>query len=707
MAQPIPFNNETKSVDAGRPMHRIQSPTFSTDKQRPSGRGYECGCRHTGMYDPLTIADNLAILGLKAGIAAIPGIGPFLTGVNAAIAGVTGTDLEEELAKLLKHAGERLIFARYLRSIPAWVPVDRKGFPQDDPNFKEVPVEIEGFLSRSFQSFRDMPHLQWSRWYKWAFHVDPATGYRHMIGSGNVATESESERLSEVDANRAELTNIDFNSSIECILDCGAFYNAPGNRSGDKLGIMPALMFHPKWPFWPVANDYFWCRGRFVYDCAHASNSKTEGPGMGLHPTTINPISMFAFSRREGFKFEDNHFHTPSIRFQFFACKKGGYIDAEKLGGGDAKDDPIFIVDLPDGGGIEEMSWAIQHSEIVAGNTLVVRPRLLKHLQIFPYDIPGSEFPSAFKTKPIEPVIEILQPKDLKLLPQQVKITVPLSKLDASADACGFVLTLGWLDLDDSQADRVKKVSFRYVEMHELEVSGNLRFRLAINGRHQFFHVNDSKKSHNLNIPETVMHLIDDQSIDLDVHAFRRRGYGEYFEKTDKERTLRIGGLIDPGPTAEKVIKDGIEFIKLANGEFIRSDLLKELLKSGIDEIVGARRDVVWLDHVDQKNNTIASAVSREMFLDPPAIFVNQDEPAGFVDDPGPFNFQCSNISPDVDLRMSNLVTKLNGGQKQFNYAMEARQLFVLGDDDLIAVKINKGIIFFKMTGSLSIDHQT
>ena len=155
MSQPTPFNNETKSVDPGRPMHRVQSPTFSLTKPRASGRGYDCGCRSPSMYDPLTIGDNLAVLGFKGAISAIPTVGPIITAINQAIAGVTGKDLEAELVKLLKHEGEALVFARYLRSIPAWVPVDRKGFPEDDPNFKEVPVELEGFLSRSFWALVD------------------------------------------------------------------------------------------------------------------------------------------------------------------------------------------------------------------------------------------------------------------------------------------------------------------------------------------------------------------------------------------------------------------------------------------------------------------------------------------------------------------------------------------------------------------------
>src|SRR5882672_10449874 len=53
-----------------------------------------------------------------------------------------------------------------LRMVPSWVDVVKEpGGPER---------EVEGTLVRSFQTWTDVPLLQWHRWYDWNFHVSPS-----------------------------------------------------------------------------------------------------------------------------------------------------------------------------------------------------------------------------------------------------------------------------------------------------------------------------------------------------------------------------------------------------------------------------------------------------------------------------------------------------------------------------------------------------
>src|SRR5262245_32063493 len=62
------------------------------------------------------------------------------------------------------------------RAIPQWVPVQ-------PTNNQER--EIEGILLRSIHSYTDSPLLQWHHWYDWNFHIDPAPGFRSILGAAN------------------------------------------------------------------------------------------------------------------------------------------------------------------------------------------------------------------------------------------------------------------------------------------------------------------------------------------------------------------------------------------------------------------------------------------------------------------------------------------------------------------------------------------
>src|SRR5262249_18102218 len=147
---------------------------------------------------------------------------PFIRALaSAVLKAASDKDLDEyekDLAKFLAQKGEGFIFGNALRSIPAWVPVNRKKF---DPKFKEVDKEAEGLLTRSFIGCLDLPILPWNRWYNWNFHVriDDGDGFQHVIGKGNSLNTNEKEDL----GGAFDLTTIE---AFEMLRDNGPFQNS-------------------------------------------------------------------------------------------------------------------------------------------------------------------------------------------------------------------------------------------------------------------------------------------------------------------------------------------------------------------------------------------------------------------------------------------------------------------------------------------------
>jgi len=700
----MPPNNGNKPLK-NPPFHRVNSRNFNSRAQ-PDGLGYDCGCRDPAAdYSETELADILTKGAIDLADGLIP---PFIRGLaSLVLKAATDKDLDEyekELAKFLAQKGEGFIFAQALRSIPAWVPVDRRVQIKDgkkvrDVNFKEVDREIEGQLTRSFLGCLDLPLLPWNRWYNWNFHVriDPGNGFEHVAGRGNSLNRSEVEDLGggineNADAPREAFdmfkTSGPRDNSFECIMDVGAFSNAPGN--GGSAGIM----FDPGWPFWPMARDHFWCQGRWVYDCTHVQNVKVVKPGStatdsGQHWTQIHPARAFASHRFEGFQFEENDKAVLASRLLFTACRKGGYIDFDDFGKLAPEDDPVFIVDLPPPPLTGPITWPIGHTPDFPMNTLVLRPRLLVDFDFAPFKASRTLLTNDLGAvnRSIDPTVELIKSDEKVKLPDQAKITFPLSKLPAGTGLYGVVVSIGWFDPTGELAARIKKVTVAFDHLEGLDKDGELRLMFAANGRWQtkaMFGANKRFESVGQQIPLLVP---DDGRIQISAHGARRNSFGRFFERnTDAGRQLRVGGLIDPGPELQKAIDEGREIIiKLDDGGQLKflPAAAKELLKSR-DKIFGPRRDVTWKGDVDQDDNEVASAVARELFFKPFKLTSDKDEPLGLLDDATVFDFQMaidagSNRSY-VGHNMSEFVKDRKIVQQQKTIKLRGFRTRVVGD---------------------------
>ncbi|MEW5979682.1 MAG: hypothetical protein AB1898_28115 [Acidobacteriota bacterium] len=744
----IEKNNQTKAVSPTEPFVRIQSREFNPQSAHADGKGRDCGCRNTEDYDSIFLAAILAF-GLDELEDLVPIPSQLKNAANQALKSGTGKDLDDfkkELSQFLGNTGEGLIFGSGLRQVPTWVPVGRKvtrdkdGKKTFDPNFKEKDKEVAGILSRSFQSCTDLPLLPWQRFYNWNFHVrvdrdgvvvdsDGVSqkgkgGFLHVIGVANIPNDSEQEVIN-VDPNRAAFDVAPpsgivpggpfFENSLECVLDTGAFSRSPGNvfdspsrtpldRGGD---VLPGVMFHPRWPFWPMTNDYFWAQGRWVFDCSHVVDGDFFSDGIDRHWTQIHPIRAFACSRSEGFKFDENQKRVQASRFLFFACRMGGYIDLPPFSELDPADDPKFIVDLPPAPVSEELIWSIGHTEQFDLNTGVLRPRLLIKTEFAPFGIPTTFFQEGvhFAHK-VDPIIEPIRSSPDKKVFDQVKITVPLSNLPKGAPAFGFVTSLGWADPTNELAARVKKVTVSFDRLRDLDKDGELRFKFCVNGHWVYgpFHdVNDE----NLNVGGSLtVFLPEDAKVSLSVHGQERHGHGEFFEEEkDADRQLHVGGLFPFGSgklqetinSIKKQLELGQQVIDIS-GNQVAADSAKALLKvlEGAAEILKERRAVQWLKDVDQPDDGIASAVARELFFKPFPIFNKKDVPLGFVDDDHPhhFGFETGRLgdSPSVLLSyvgdtMAGLVKDFQAGTKSRTVTVLAHQTEVAGDAHLLSYK--------------------
>ena len=645
------FTNESKPWNKAKPFHRINSRNFKLNEPFADGLGYKCGCRNPATdYSQTGLADIIG-KGIVEALGSLipPLVKQIADGVLKATAGTDLEEIKKQVANFIAQKGEGFIFAQALRSIPAWVPVGRKG---RDKNFKEEEKEVEGRLSRSFQACTDLPLLPWNDFYSWNFHVSvpDGNGYEYVKGRGNRLDEDEMSDLGGAlgtgptrEAFAMLVNDGPKENSFECVWDTGAFSRAPGNhakRTGDDGGsFLPGVMFHPKWPFWPMTNDHFWAQGRWVYDCTHVGEDRGTDPDTGkktdLMWTMFRPCRAFAGYRYEGFKFDENEKAVPAARFLFFSTRRGGYVDLPPFSRLQGKDDPQFIVDLPPSPRPEPVTWPIGHAPRFAMNTLVIRPRLLMKVEFAPFGIPTSFFPDDVASfGKLDPKIEPIKSNDKIEVPDQVKITLPISQLPENTDAYGVVVSLGWADPTGELASHVKKVTLTLDNLNHLDKNGALRFKIGFNGHWVFAPAKDPP-NHQIPLNASFTLLVpDDGKIGLSVHGTQRHGYGEFMEeKTDKERQLRVGGLIDLGPEFDKLIKEGKDVILDLDGKTVHltPQFVKDLLNSK-DKLFGARRDVNWQNDVDQDDKEVASAVAREMFLQPFPLINKKDQPLGLVD---------------------------------------------------------------------------
>lgn len=602
------FPNDAKPVDVTRrAFHRINAPHYdvavdrSEDrrgaKRPPSGLAKECGARGPEAFQQSGFLEHLARLAaklLKSGLLAIPLVGPAIFLIDDAVKRLTGTSPVDELfaglAKLVGSSVEGALFARYLRSIPAWVPVGRRGYRaefryEEDGAPRTVAVEeereVEGFLTASFPLHNDVVFSQWSRFRHWAFHVLPAPGFRYLIGRGNIPDPAEQTFINQTDSfsNQPafeetlriygqQRPGADPDAgALECLLDVGAISQPPGD--GGFHGVQFSLL----WPYWPMAGDYFWAAGRWSYDCMRAvASGQTE-----LYPTQLNPIKAFATARFEGVKFPENASTVPAVRFLFFATSEGGFRDYHEVPGRKGPPgrphitlrdrDYEFIVDLPphDEG---RSPYPVGATIDFALNTIVIRPRLLMQVRAAPFVVEGQQprFAEGLKAVEIEPVIEILRPPSPTERPRQVRITIPLSKLPAAGpdakEMVGLDIALGWHDPVGEEVKQMVQVQATLFAPHVYSRSGPARFVTVVNGRWNLLAESlerDSseppsdfpprKKDRDGNprkpIQDVVLLLPRDAPVSIAACGIWFHGYGEFLENdTLAGRRLFVGGLL-------------------------------------------------------------------------------------------------------------------------------------------------------------------
>jgi hypothetical protein len=768
-----PFKVDQKAYDPlFRPFHRLNARTYDKQvdvgptpgKLGPTGKGRDCGCRNrddfkssalTGavvgaLLDSLDSAVNKALPGSKD-------LREFLEKQFNA----NGPSLKQRLTDFLSNLIEGGLFGGFLRFIPSWVPVNRKGFgPDFDPNEahnvgddgKEAEVEIEGRLSRSYQTHHHRPYTQWSRYYHWAFHVVPSRGFEHLVRRGVMRSPDDDKLLASADNDPAIFIyenggkvadSLATNAHFECLLDIGAFSQPPGD-SGQVLNH-PGIFYEKTWPFWPQHGDWFWATGRYVYDCTHVTPSKETDPDkpndkpkdIELHPSLINPVKAFATARYEGVLFDESDDPLPAMRFSFFACRKAGYYDYDGTHLQFGTTNYEFAVDLP-AAPSGNVVYDIGAVDEFALNTLLIRPRLVQKIEFAPY---GS-FDKTVDWHTEPPSIEVVRPTDGSL-PRMVKVTVPMDTVPKEKDGYGFTISFAWLA--PGVPTGIKKVTVKLDQFTFNQERDDLRMSIAVNGRMVF--VPTTKPSKTLLGPSDFLQgFPDDKGIVLlvppekgvRISAFgaHRRGFGEFIEENrtidparpsddssdrTKDRRLAVGGIFNVTKKqedeirklADQKLKDVIppqllgRFKKVQ--EAIDNDDFRKLLKKSIEDLVGQRRLVQWEKDVDfqesdaTKKNEIACAVAREMSIFPVDALNKQNEPKGFVEFLGTpaGTFPGDQSQLDVTAMLAKLSS---GGSAITTVEFNARPTKQVEDGGFIIHLVNPGTVDYvlKITATIA-----
>jgi hypothetical protein len=369
---------------------------------------------------------------------------------------------------------------RLLHIVPAWVLVP--GGPVR---------EVEGKLVRSFQTWTDVPLYQWHRWYDWNFHVEPADGFKNVRGMGNEAP------------NVPGHTPIVPGDTIECEWDVGAF----GLPSG-QLEFGPGPMFNLvsestsiDWA-WPMTGQYIWLSGRWIYDCGHTNSA-------GLMRSELHPCKAVASARWEAAKFSASSklawpangsvptadtLFLPGIQFMFYANRRGGYVDFDKINDQDYE----FIVDLPKIAGTV-ISAPIAPTPEAPLNTIVAGKLSL----LYKFDFTQFQTKSRGTFATVDPVVTAIVPDD-GTAPQQVKVKLPLTSLPANTDGYGVLISIGWYDAAGLTTKEVIKCVVRFKEMYFHEDRGDIHFKFGVNGRWFWGNFSNVKKLGNLQLNKTV-----------------------------------------------------------------------------------------------------------------------------------------------------------------------------------------------------------
>jgi len=627
-----------------------------------------------------------------------------LAAIDAAIKRITNKSPLDEIAKAIAEAAgkgiEGALFERFMRALPSWVPVGRKGYGPDfvydedgsqRKTQKEEEREVEGALTASYQMVNDIPLTQWTRYARWAFHVHPLPGYRHLIGPGN-AEFGTAEDLPDHEKNvddplstnvldiykfRPAKTNSgrpDDRGSIECLWDTGAFSD-PFHESGFHKSH--GVMFHQSWPYWPMPGAHFWATGRLAYDCMRPlpQNRTVLGPDgktleqLELFPTLIHACKAFAVARFEGALFPENKLHVPAVRFFFMSGSEGGYVDNHEFEDRDGgkHDSPgfrlndrdyEFIVDLPPRSP-SLTPFPIGHTTEFMRNTIVLRPRLLMHLRFAPF-VPGNRPPFRANTKfhTLAPRIELLPPTTPGAPPTQAKVTVPMTELpkfSGNPEIYAFDLSLGWHDPTGVDAKKVKRVTVTINDLKFHRQSGDVRFKSGINGRweamtadvdqvdfdqDEFFGTGAAAGPRQR---EVDLFLPEDARLLIHTHGTYLHGFGEQLENDSlASRRLRFGGLI-PIPQEMQDLLDTLNALVAAGQQLTPEqqqtlDDIKEFLDR-LGQFVGVNKDVEWLFDIDTVRDTQkpdvekqrVSILARELWLKLMPLFNVQNVPVGFT----------------------------------------------------------------------------
>lgn len=780
-AAPLKKNDTAFKVDQKaydplfRPFHRLNARTYdkqvdvgpTPSKIGPTGKGRDCGCRNRGDFksSALTGAVVGALLdGLDSAVnKALPGSRDLREFLEKKFNG-TGPSLKQRLTDFLSNLVEGGLFGGFLRFIPSWVPVNRRGF---GPNFdsenahnvgddgKEAEVEVEGALVRSYQTHHHRPYTQWSRYHHWAFHVDPTRGFGHLVRRGKLLSPDDEKLLKAADNQEAidiyvsgGVNNardpLATDANLECLLDIGAFSQPPGD-SGQVLNH-PGIFYEKTWPFWPQHGDWFWATGRFVYDCTHVTPSTETDPDkpdakpvdVELHPSLINPIKAFATARYEATLFDESDEPLPSTRFSFFACRKGGYYDFDGTHIPFGTVDYEFAVDLPPAPA-EKVAYDIGAVSEFELNSLMIRPRLLQKLELAPY---GSLDKTVdWHTDP--PTIQIVRPTDGSL-PRMAKVTVPMKSVPKNKDGYGFTVSFAWLA--PGAPTGVKKVTVKLDSMTFNNERKDLRMSVAVNGR-MVFVPTASQSSRTLVGPSDVMQQFPDSNgivlflppekgVRISAHGAHRRGFGEFIEENrtvdparpgddsnerTKDRRLAVGGLFNVSKKqedeirklADKKLKDTIppqllgRFKKVE--EALDNEDFRKLLNKAVADLVGQRRLVVWEKDVDfqesdaAKKDEIACAVAREMSIFPIDALNVQNTPMGFVE----FLAKNAGAFPGDQSRLDvqAMLTRLKDtGNASTTVEFNARPASQVEDGGFIVFQVNPGDVDYvlKITATIA-----
>ncbi len=469
-----------KPVDRRRPFLRLEPRAAA---KAPDGIGADCGCftpKEFGDLDQATIdllTQNVAGMGtlrdaletartiakavatgLEVAMIATAiglGLGP-LIGV-----GLAGLALIREIIKTVDDVLEivekkiigrfvKRILPRACRSMPSWVPV-KKGASNIKTDDDQI-VEVQGIVTRSYQNPLDVPFFQWHHWYNWTIHVKPDAGFENVLSPAlNPATTARSETGERP---------VQEGGTIELMWDAGALFRNrapyengfPSNTAAQHTGPMAQA----DWA-WPMPGQFVWAAGRWVYDCSRATTDDRNG----RMQTLLNPLKAIATARLEGFKFAENERAVPATQFMFFTCKRGGYIDHDRINDRDYE----FIVDLPEGPEEDLEPLAVGRTEKEGldfdHNTIVIRPRLLMHVNTGAFGAAGG--------KSIDPVVTPIPPEKGSV-PKQVRVKVPATSLGVGDDAYGFVLSLGWFDATGEEAEKVRECT---VALKKIEGTDN------------------------------------------------------------------------------------------------------------------------------------------------------------------------------------------------------------------------------------------